>query len=551
MPVSPPRRPLVAPLRGTAVALVLLSLGACSADPESTSGGANETTSAELVSSLPAAKGEVEQITWNLSGEPDTLFPSNAATYGGGQVVGNLCDALLKTDAEFGLTPQLATYEQVDPRTLVYKIRDGVKFWNGDPLTAEDVAYSMNRAKDPSSIVSFIYQNVESIKAAGDKVTVKFSTPDALFNNEMASIAGMVIQKAHAERAGKNLGTPGGGVMCSGPFKLESWRSGDSIALSRNDSYWNPERRALAKSVKFTFVSDSTALTQALNAGEIDGAYEISPSAVPALRSSKAGRLVFGPSMQSTGMAVARPDGPLDNIKLRQALQTIIDREALAKVVFNGAATPTYTSLSTTTWPNDQKQIYQAAYQPFVKERSFDIAKAKALVTQSGYQGQELVLAIKGGDDSGSRTAQLVQQQAKQAGINIKINPLTPLAFDQAAYDATKREGIDLLLSSSFNVAQDPLEPMGFNLLPGQPYNYTDYDNAEVTKLLTEARQTFDPVKRAKLIIAVQEISEPDSALIPLIENSTITFLNHRLTGAITSFAYWSMPQMAFIGTAG
>ncbi|MEU6408034.1 ABC transporter substrate-binding protein [Microbispora sp. NPDC046933] len=539
------------PVRHLATALLVLGLTACSAGLGRSSDAADATQPTELLARLPAAKGEVDQIVWNLSGEPDTLFPPNAATYGGGQVLGNLCDTLLKSDADFRLTPGLATFEQVDPHTLVYKVRDGVKFWNGDPLTAEDVAYSMNRAKDPSSLVSYIYQNVKSIKAAGDEVTVKFSTPDELFNHEMASIAGMVMQKTYAEQAGKNLGAPSGGVMCSGPFKLDSWKSGDSITLSRNDAYWDSERRALAKSVKFTFVTDSTALTQALNAGEIDGAYEISPSAVPALRSSKAGRLVFGPSMQTTGLAVARPDGPLRNVKLRQAFQTLIDREALAKVVFNGAATPGYTSLSSTTWPNDQKQVYQEAYQPFVKERSFDVAKAKALVAESGYQGQELVLAIRSGDDSGSRTAQLVQQQAKAAGITIKISPLPPLAFDQAGYDPTKRQGLDLLLGGSFNVAQDPLEPLGFTLLPGQAYNYTGYDNAEVTKLLTEARQTFDPAERARMIVAAQQLYEPDSALIPLVENSTITFLNHRLSGAITAFSYWTMPQMAFVGAAG
>jgi peptide/nickel transport system substrate-binding protein len=361
----------------------------------------------------------------------------------------------------------------------------------------------------------------------------------------------MVMEKAFTEQAGKNAGTPGGGLMCSGPFKLDSWASGDSITLSRNDGYWNTERRPFAKRVKFTFVTDTTALVQALNAGEIDGAYELSSSAIPALRSSQAGRLAFGRSMQSIALNVVNPAGPLADLKLRQSLQKIVDRDALATAVYKGAATANYTVLSSPTWPNDQANVYQPAYDAIAKDRAYDVAKAKELVGASGYRGQTLVLAVKGGDDSSSRTAQLIQQQAAQAGVKIDITSLTPLVFDQAGYDAGKRQGIDLMLQSSFNGAQDPLEPLGFDFLPRAAYNYLGYDDPQVTKLLDEARQTFDGAERAKKIVAAQAIYEPFSATVPLVGTNTVTFLNNRLTGAVATFAYWSMPQLAYVGAAG
>jgi peptide/nickel transport system substrate-binding protein len=124
------------------------------------------------------------------------------------------------------------------------------------------------------------------------------------------------------------------------------------------------------------------------------------------------------------------------------------------------------------------------------------------------------------------------------------------LVFDQAGYDASKRKGIDLLYGSAFNSRQEPLEPLGYDLLPNQPYNYTNFNVPEVTKLLHDARSSFDPKKRAELILKAQKIYEPRSGLISLVSNNTATFLNNRLTGAITSFAYWSMPQMGYIGAA-
>ncbi len=202
-----------------------------------------------LVAQMPAAKGDVDQIVWNLTdGEPDVLDPRMAATYSGGQVVNNLCEPLVTIDAEYNLSPNLAEFEQVSPSELRYTLTAEATFWDGTPVTAEDVAYSLNRAADPSSIVSFIYANVESIEATGEReVTVRFSKPDEMFNSEMTTIAGLIVQKDFTEKAGDKVGTPGGGLMCSGPFELTSWTSGDSIEMTRNENYRNPARRPFAK----------------------------------------------------------------------------------------------------------------------------------------------------------------------------------------------------------------------------------------------------------------------------------------------------------------
>ncbi|MFJ7213689.1 ABC transporter substrate-binding protein [Amycolatopsis sp. NPDC098790] len=539
--------------RGVAAAAAVLAAGSVLAACSGGGGAASNqpVDASQLVDSLPPAKADVDKITWNVAGEPDTLDPRNAVNYASGQVTRNMCEGLLKMDAKFAVSPNLATYEQVSPTELKLKIRDGVKFWDGTPLTAADVVFSLQRSAAEDSTVAFAFQFVQDIAATGDHdVTVTFSQPDSTFVSSLATVSGVVIEKAWAEKTGDQVGTATGGLMCTGPYKFGSWRAGSGITIERNDQYWNSELKPRAKTVDFTFLTDDTALAQALEAGEIEGAYELPASTLSKLTASKTGRVVFGPSTQSTSLLVARPDGPLQDQKLRDALQRAVDREGIAKAVFSGVAQANYTDLTPSTWPTAERAIYQPAYDQFVKARSFDVNAAKQLVKESSYDGSELVLAIQGGDQASSRVAQLFQQQAAAIGVKVKIQTMQPLVFDQAGYDATKRAGIDLMYGASFNSQQNPLEPLGFDFLPEQPYNYTNFDDPAVTKLLNEARASFDPKQRANLIVQAQAIFEPKSTVLSLASMNEPTFISNKLTGAITSFAYWSMPQMAYIGAA-
>ena len=506
----------------------------------------------EIISKTPAAVGPVDGIVWNLpSGEPSTIDPANAATLQGAGVVTNLCDTLVTVDENYNLSDSLASFKVVDPKKVVYKIRNDAHFWDGSQVTAEDVAFSMKRTSDPANIMSFIYANVASIDVtAVDEVTVSFSKPDEMFIAEMATIAGMVMKKTFVEAAGKAVGSATGGLMCSGPFKLDSWKAGDSIVISRNDAYWNKKRMPFAGTVKFTFVTDTAAYIQAMKAGEIDGSYEISPSAIPALQKSDNGRVFFGPSMQSIQLTVAGWKGPLANIKLRDAFHYLTDRGAIAKIVFKDAATPLYTILSPETWQNAARETYAAAYPEFEKSRAFNLEKSKALVSEAGYKGEPIVLAVSAGEETTGRVGQLIQQQAKKVGLNVEIKQLQPLEFTEAQYDAAKRTGIDLFLVTSFNGVQDPLEPTGFTFLPGAFYNLSGFDNPEVTRLFEESRQNFDPQERAKMFVKMQEIYEKQSVAIPLVSQRTVTFINKRLSGAVTSFAYLTMPALAFVGAS-
>ena len=556
-----PRKPLAALPKsrlaraGVALAAAALLASCTSAGSSSNQGSpASPAASDSLVTTAGAAKGPVDSFTWNLTaGEPLSVDPTKATYYSDGTVVTNMCDSLLRVNPDFSTTPYLAKYDQASPTKIVFTLIADAKFWDGTPVTAQDVAYSMNRAMSPDSYVSFVYQNVKSIAVTGDKqVTVTFKQPDELFIHEMGAIAGSIVEKAFTEKAGAKFGTASTGVMCSGPFKFGSWKPGDSITLEKNASYWQSDWAAHANTVKFTFITDSTALAQALNSGEVDGAYEISQSTIPNLKASSAGKVYIGPSLQSLGLSVARPDGPLKDVNLRKAIFLTIDRSGLVSKVYNGAATPNYTYMTTNMFQAEAKDIYEAAYAPYEKDRQVNIDAATKLVTASGYSGTPIKLAYTAGDQTQSVSAQLIQESAKKAGLTITLAPLQALQFSDAQTnpDTRSKLGIDLLLSSSFNGTQDPLEPLGFSYLPGAVYNYDNYSDPQVTALFAQAIATFDAKERAALFAKMQDIYEPSFSQVSLLNTDTVTFLNNRLAGATTSFAYWSEPSMAVIGSA-
>jgi peptide/nickel transport system substrate-binding protein len=558
------RNRLTAAIVVVATALALTACGSNNKSGGATtagSSGAGPTTHANgltLVTTAGKAVGDVDHLNWGMPyGEPNTIDPPNTAFYSSAFAAAQMCDALLRYNPDLSTKPGLATVTQPDPKTIQIALRKGVKFWDGTEMTSADVQYSLQRTADPKNIVGFLFTAVKSIDATSRyHVTIHLKTPDELPIKELASFSGMVYEKKFAEKAGKSFGSSKGGIMCSGPYELAKWNPGTSIELKANPHYWDPAYKPHAATVSLKFFNNSSTLASALAAGEIDGAYEVPAQTIPQLSKASSGKLHYGPSMMSSGLSVARPDGPLKSVKLRQALYMTLDRSAIAKVVFHGAATPAYTLLAPSTWDPAARGAWAQAYKPFeTAGQKFGTAgaveQAKQLVSQSGYDGTPLVFTIQAGDVVGEQISQLVQEQAKQIGVKVKINALPAIKYAQASTDPKARAGTDLLQAVNFNIAQDPLEPIPFTVLPGSFYNYTNYSDSQVTKLLTEAKQTLDPAKRNAMTIQAQSIYEKDYLAETLVEIPEISFLNNRLAGATTSFAYMDTPSLALIGSSG
>lgn len=548
-------QPRSALMLGGAVACVaILALTACTPrDGEVDDRDGSEIT---LIDSLPAGTEAVDEVTWAIvEGEPASLNPAASANL----IIPNLCDNLLTLQPDFSIEPGIAaSAEFVDPVTFVIELRDDVTFWDGTPVTAADVVYSLQQNTNPASqwysaFALVVPDPAVGIVATGDhEVTVRFVAPDSTFRDALAGQGGAVMQKAFGEAAGDALGTPGGGLMCTGPFKLEEggWTPGGEIVTTANPDYWNGA--PLVETLRYTFVSDGSTLATALTQGEIDGAFNVPPSSRAVFEGEGAGALTVGHSTASYSFGPASATSAAANPKIRQALSLAIDREQYLDTVANGLGYAQKTIVPEFSFQAlDGSAIYQAGYDALA-EPTVDIEAAKQLVEESGEElGAPLVLAVPAGAREFAQTAAIIQSAGAQIGLDIEIDEMQAADFGALFYDPAQREGIDFVATQGYLETPGVLGYPSLFLLPaelGGVFNWSGYDDPEVTAHLTAARNATDPDIAAKEFVAAQAIFAPDQLQVTLAGTYQLSYLNTELTGITTSIAVYSSPWALHLG---
>ncbi|MEU3463997.1 ABC transporter substrate-binding protein [Streptomyces sp. NPDC006733] len=532
----------------------LLATAACTS--AATDGGGAGKPDRLTTTTVPGPDG-VDRVTWALPyGEPTTLDPAKTGDYSPQTVEANLCDTLTRMNADFSLSPGLAQkVTWTDDRTLVLDLRSDVAFWDGSPMTPQDVVYSLERQRDPKT--QALYGNylakVTSIRATGaHQVTLRTSAYDQTLPKALSTSFGAVNQQAYTRKAGAAYGTAQGGLMCTGPFKVSSWKSGDSIALQRNDAYWDPALKPKAQRIDFTFITNSNTLTSALLSGDVDGTYELPPSSATALAKAGNGAVHLGPSTQNVLLIPANGRSPAADRRLLDALSNVIDRDALIRNVFGGDATTLKSLVPPLTWSGDKAAAqFDEGYTALPAVPKPDLDRAEQLLARAKPVTRPLVAAIPAGDQRGLQALTFIQAAAKQLGVEIRIKQLQPTEMSSLFYDPSVREGLDLILTFGYVAMPDPASYVAESVTPGGIFNWTNYDNPEVTRLLAQARTSSDPAASAQAYVAAQALFTPATPVIYLATTHERMFMNQRVSGAPTSFAYLGMPWAAYLGGTG
>jgi peptide/nickel transport system substrate-binding protein len=535
---------------GASLAFIAVALTGCSSGAGTVSVAEDGNT--DFRTGQPTT--QVDSVSWYTFYRPVLgLVSATWMDYPELMVNANLCESIVRVEPDFSIVPGLTDFEVSDDyTTYTYTIRNGAAFWDGTPVTTDDIIFSIGaNTSAPFGAGNFqVAALIKSIdKTSENSITITLTQPDLNFNASMGGAAGKVYQKAQAEQAGDTWGNPEGGVMCSGPYTLGQWDPASSLTIIRNDNYWGPDFDPLVKQVVFSWPQDPTTLSNAFQSGEIMGGWNIPPSILVPMQNAGAGQMYVGSTesaMQMYALIVSNlTDGPLANPAMRQAISALIDRDAIASKVYNGAAVPLY-ALTTPGSMSYEKDAFAAANES--AKSSSATGTAAELAKQAGYDGTPLVLALPAGDSLATTTAKAIQTDGENAGITIEILPMEASDYAGLFFDPAAREGIDLFFTIYAPTVRDPLQNYFETLVTGQVNNFNGYSNPEVDSLINAARVSLDKKFRAENVVKAQEIFLKDMPYITITSPRVTVWEGEGITGAPTTFTWTNSPWAALLG---
>jgi len=545
-----PRRTLRAALALTAAAMLV---SACSGGSAAKPAALSNFSSAQITTA--AGKGPLANLTWYGDYRaPYSEDPLKTADYPEETILGNVCEPLLRTAADYSLHPGIAeSWNQPDPLHLVFDLNPKATFSDGHPVTPADVVYSLMRNLDPNEASNYYdsYTYVKSVTATGpEQVTVAFTRPDYTFVRNMGILAGAIVEKAFAVAQGQNFGNANVGVVCSGPYTIASFDGTNTMVLKRTPNYWDPTQQAKAATVTFRFLSDPSAIANALSSGSLDGGFDLPPSVIPQLSKAADGKLYIGAAgstTQNIDLIISRFTGAFADVRVRQALSMAIDRAGIAQTLFDGAADPLYAVAGPGFWDNSPaKPVYAAAYQKLVQPPN--VAAATKLIQQAGATGKTISIAYAADSPADAQIAQVLQQTGDSIGLKVSIVGLADQQYGNLFIEPAARAAYDSFLTINYLEYPEAADMYSSYATAAGAQNFNGYTNPTVEADLLKADETQNETQRAQDVVAAQAIIAQALPWIPIVAPRALLFQNNAVTGAPLTFSYMDNAWAASIG---
>lgn len=536
----------VAVALGVLSALTLAGCGrtATSTQDTTTSGGAGD----RFVTTTPAGTKDHGPITWAVYRDVQTADPIFAFDYPDNTAVTLLCESVVSLSPDGTLAPGLTTLTRKNPTTIVLDINPKATFWDGSPVTADDVVYSLKRNTDAKlgGFYGAVFSRVSDISASSpSQVTLTLSTPDYWLDGELASMSGVVIKKAFAEKAGAKYGTPSGGVMCTGAYTFGSWNSADGLVAKANPSYWKGTKPKVSQ-ITLKGSPDEAALTSSLVTGSIAGSYLPAISTLKQLQSNSGVQVFEGPGYATDAFIVSNLKGTLGDVKVRQALSLALDRQGIIDTVYQGAAQLPHWFSNPGTF-GYASSTFDAAYAKNAPMTQ-DLEKAKALIKEAGAEGKPVTIGMSSALKNISAVAGAYQAAGEKLGLKVTLKSVSAENYINFFIDPKAREGVDGFLTINYGDYADPASLLATIVLPDGSQNYDGFADQAITDALEKARGTADETQRATLVITALEKINEQLPWIPNVQPSSVLVMNKDLSGATASFAYMFAPWANDLG---
>jgi len=474
---------------------------------------------AGLSHARPARATGTFTIGWPIS--PQGFDPPGAPDNPSIWVMVNIYDQLLRTGNDgTSLQPDLATSWDIakDGKTYTFHLRPNVTFHDDSKLTSGDVKFSLDRARDPKELWSYLLTEIDKIDTPdANTVSIRLKYPWAPFLSDVAFFGTAIYPAAYFKKVGANgLSTHPVGT---GPYELESFKSGTSTILKKNPNYWAAGKFPLQR-IEFDVIpNDNTRLVQ-LESGQLDVDNALAPNLVAPLKGNPSAVVRTDPSTITTYLQPNHLTKPFGDVKVRQAINHAIDRQALVRAVYYGFASPA----------NSFMAKGAIDWNPTLQPPSFDLALAKKLMAQSSVpHGFTMNYQVRAGSSQDNQVAVIFQQEVKAVGITVNIKPTDPttLANDNQNFK------FDFFSQYWTNDIPDPDELVSYSVDYSQSVKsyYTHYNNPALTSLSHLAEVTPDPAKRRQIYYQIQSIFSQEVPFLYLVYVPFINGVNSKVHG--------------------
>lgn len=343
-----------------------------------------------------------------LTQEPPTLEPCEASLTSTGVVVrSNITEPLVERDPDSGeLHPLLATgWKQTGPRTWTFDTRDGVTFQNGEPFTAKDAAFSIDRAVNSDlacNVEGYVFGDDDlKVKAVGDnRLTVTTPEPDPILPLRLSFVEIVPRSTSTEAKVRVPIGT--------GPYAVRSWQAGTAISLSRYDDYWG--KAPAFPRARYVWRSDASVRAAMIDKDEAEIAV-----ALDSMEAEKDTTASY-PNNETTALRLDGREAPLDDLRVRRAIDLAVDRQGIIDALLGGLAEPA----------GQLVPPGVVGHSDAIEPTRQNVAEARALVKEAEADGvptdRTITLVARNGMFSGvSETAEALQYQMKEIGLSVRV----------------------------------------------------------------------------------------------------------------------------------
>ncbi len=452
----------------------------------------NKLTTRLLASSALAlfagmAAAQNTAITVAIQLEPPNLDPTAGAAQAIDSVMySNVFEGLTRFMGDGSVVPGLAESWEISDDGLEYTfhLHDGVMFHDGSTMDAEDVKFSLDRARAEDSVNAqkALFAGISEVTVV-DPLTVKLTLaqPNGSMLFNLAWGDAVIVAP---ETADSNATNPIG----TGAFMFSDWVQGDRLELVRNDAYWG-DTPAL-ETATFRFISDPTAAFAAVMAEDVDVfAGFPAPENLPQFEADPRFQVLVGSTEGETILAMNNKVAPFDNILVREAVSHAINRQAIIDGAMFGYGTPIGTHFAP----------HNPDYVDLLANSEYDPEKAKALLAEAGYpDGFSTTLKLPP-PSYARRGGEIIASQLREVGIDAEISNIEWAQWIEEVF-TNKDFGLSIVSHT---------EPMDIGVYANLDY-YFQYDNPDFQALMTELEATADPASRSELLMQAQTIISED-----------------------------------------